>query len=103
MCSSDLRQAFALVKHYGGVVRRITRPVAGSVRVALDGEETVAFAIGAGGVVVLDQPPGAGVVVTAGFRFGVPVHFAEDSLEVNRATFMVGAAPSVPLVEVREG
>jgi uncharacterized protein (TIGR02217 family) len=42
-------------------------------------------------------------VVTAGFRFDVPVRFAEDSLAVNRSTFMAGAAPSVPLVEVREG
>ncbi|QDX27381.1 TIGR02217 family protein [Sphingomonas suaedae] len=95
-------QAFALVKHYGGVVRRITRPVAGSVRAALDGEETVAFELGAGGVVVFDDPPGEGAVVTAGFRFDVPVRFAEDSLSVNRATFMAGAAPSVPLIEVRE-
>ena len=69
---------------------------------AVDGVETAAFAIGAGGMVVLDAPPGEGAVVTAGFRFDVPVRFAEDSLSVNRATFMAGAAPSVPLVEVRE-
>jgi uncharacterized protein (TIGR02217 family) len=96
------RQAFALVKTYGDVARRITRPVAGSVRVAVDGVETAAFALQAGGTVVLDEPPGHGALVTAGFRFDVPVRFAEDSLSVNRATFMAGAAPSVPLVEVRE-
>ena len=96
------QQAFALVKAYGDVARRITRPVAGSVRVAVDGVETAAFAIGAGGVVMLDEPAGDGAVVTAGYRFDVPVRFAEDSLSVNRATFMAGAAPSVPLVEVRE-
>ena len=96
------RQSFALVKHYGETTRRITRPVAGSVRVAVDGVETVAFELGAGGMVVFDAPPGTGAVVTAGFRFDVTVRFAEDSLSVNRATFMAGAAPSVPLVEVRE-
>jgi uncharacterized protein (TIGR02217 family) len=96
------RLAFALVKAYGDAARRITRPVAGSVRVAVDGVETAGFAIGAGGVVVLDAPPSGGALVTAGFRFDVPVRFAEDSLSVNRATFMAGAAPSVPLVEVRE-
>ncbi|HEY0621769.1 DUF2460 domain-containing protein [Sphingomonas sp.] len=96
-------QGFALVKHYGDTARRITRPVAGSVRVAVDGVETAAFELGAGGMVVLDTPPGEGAVVTAGFRFDVTVRFAEDSLAVNRATFMAGAAPSVPLVEVREG
>ncbi|PKP99102.1 MAG: TIGR02217 family protein [Alphaproteobacteria bacterium HGW-Alphaproteobacteria-15] len=94
------RQAFPLVKWYGEVARRIFRPVAGSVRVAVDGVETGAFALD-GGVVVLDEPPGEGAVVTAGFRFDVTVRFAEDSLSVNRATFMAGVAPSVPLVEVR--
>jgi len=96
------RQSFALVKHYGDTERRIARPVAGSVRVAVDGMETAAFELGAGGVVIFDVPPGLGAVVTAGFRFDVTVRFAEDSLSVNRATFMAGAAPSVPLVEVRE-
>lgn len=97
------RQSFALVKRYGETARRITRPVTGSVRVAVDGVETAAFALGAGGMVVLDTPPAEGAVVTAGFRFDVTVRFAEDSLSVNRSTFMAGAAPSVPLVEVREG
>lgn len=95
-------QSFALVKHYGEIARRIERPVAGSVRVAVDGEETVAFELGERGMVVLDTPPEEGAVVTAGFRFDVVVRFAEDRLSVNRATFLAGAAPSVPLVEVRE-
>ena len=33
----------------------------------------------------------------------VPVRFGEDRLEINRASFLAGAAPSVPLIEVREG
>ena len=93
---------FALVKHYGEGVRRITRPVAGSVRVAVGGVETAAFTVTAGGWVVLDAAPGAGAAVSAGFRFDVPVRFAEDALSVTRATFLAGAAPSVPLIEIRE-
>jgi uncharacterized protein (TIGR02217 family) len=93
---------FPLVKHYGAVVRRITRPVAGSVRVAVDGVETQGFTLEAGGVVALDVAPPPGAMVAAGYRFDVPVRFAEDRLAVNRATFLAGAAPSVPLVEVRE-
>jgi phage portal protein BeeE len=31
-----------------------------------------------------------------------PVRFAEDRLEIGRATFLAGEAPSVPLVEIRE-
>lgn len=93
---------FALVKQYGDAVRRITRPVAGSVRVAVGGVETAAFTLAAGGSVVLDAAPGVGVAVRAGFLFDVPVRFAEDTLSITRATFLAGAATSVPLIEVRE-
>lgn len=93
---------FALVKHYGTETRRITRPVAGSVGVAVAGMTTSAFTLEPGGWVTLDAAPAAGAAVTAGFRFDVPVRFAEDALSVNRATFQAGEAPSVPLVEVRE-
>ncbi|ATY33345.1 DUF2460 domain-containing protein [Sphingomonas psychrotolerans] len=92
---------FQLVKRYGEVVRRITRPVRGSVRVAVDGLETAAFTL-EGGMVTLDVPPPAGAVVTASFAFDVPVRFAEDRLSVSRATYLAGAAASVPLIEVRE-
>ena len=94
--------SFQLVRHYGGVTRRITRPVSGTVRVAVDGVETEDFVLGAGGVVTMDAAPDEGAEVTAGFVFDVPVRFAEDRLTVSRATFLAGAAASVPLVEVRE-
>ncbi len=94
---------FALTKAYEESSRRITRPVAGSVRVAVGGVETSAFTVDDGGWVVLDAAPATGIAVTAGFVFDVPVRFAEDSLTVNRATFLAGAAPSVPLIEIREG
>jgi uncharacterized protein (TIGR02217 family) len=94
---------FALVRHYGDAVRRITRPVAGSVAVFVDGMATQGFSVEAGGFVVLDAAPAAGEVVTASFSFDVPVRFAEDRLSVTRATFLAGAAASVPLVELREG
>ncbi len=93
---------FALVKAYGDSARRITRPVAGSVRVAVGGVETSAFSVVAGGFVELDVAPGVGVAVSAGFLFDVAVRFAEDRLSVNRATFLAGAATAVPLVEVRD-
>ena len=60
------------------MARRITRPVAGSVSVAVGGVATAAFAVEPGGLVVLDAAPAAGAVVTAGFAFDVPVRFAED-------------------------
>ncbi|MCW6536650.1 DUF2460 domain-containing protein [Sphingomonas lycopersici] len=93
---------FALVKHYGATVRRITRPVAGSVAVRLGGVATAGFALEQGGHVVFDAAPASGVTITASFAFDVPVRFAEDRLSVTRATFLAGAAPSVPLIEIRE-
>jgi uncharacterized protein (TIGR02217 family) len=93
---------FALVRRYGEQARRITRPVAGSVSVAVGGVATQGFVVEAGGFVTLDVAPVAGAVVTASFLFDVPVRFAEDRLRVSRATFLAGEAASVPLVEVRE-
>jgi uncharacterized protein (TIGR02217 family) len=95
---------FALVKAYGsGEVRRITRPVAGCVRIAVDGAEMASgWTLDDQGVVQFAVAPAAGAQVTAGYLFDVPVRFAEDRIEVNRATFLAGEAPSVPLVEVRE-
>jgi uncharacterized protein (TIGR02217 family) len=93
---------FALVKRYGEVARRITRPVAGSVRVFVGDTETSSFTLEAGGYVAFDVAPATEAAVSASFDFDVAVRFAEDRLSVSRATFLAGAAPSVPLVEVRE-
>ncbi|HEX4695724.1 DUF2460 domain-containing protein [Sphingomonas sp.] len=93
---------FALVKSYGAALRRITRPVAGSVRIAVGDVETAAFSVADGGWIELDVAPTDGAAVSASFTFDVPVRFAEDRLSVSMSTFLAGAAPSVPLVEVRE-
>ena len=101
-----VRTGFALVKRYGGggdaQVRGVSRPVSGTVRVAVGGVERTSGWVLEGGVVELDEPPASGTVVTAGFRFHVPVRFAEDRLDVG-AGLGRGEAASVPLVEVREG
>ncbi len=99
-----IRTEFPLVKHYGGQERRITRPVAGSVRVSVGGaERTGGWTLAPLGLVRFDAAPAAGSEVKAGFRFDVPVRFAEDRLAVSRATFEAGEIPSVPLIEIREG
>jgi len=96
--------SFPLVKSYGASeCRRITRPVAGTVRVALDGAEASSgWTLQERGIVQFDSPPPSNTSVTAGFLFDVPVRFANDQIEVNRSTFRAGEAPSVPLIEVRE-
>jgi uncharacterized protein (TIGR02217 family) len=98
---------FALTKRYGeevGQVRRISRPVAETVVVALDAVPLVdGWALGDGGFVDFAVPPPPGVMVSAGFRFDVPVRFAVDRIDVSIAGWRAGELPSVPLVEVREG
>jgi len=100
------RTGFALTKRYGAdfdpYLRPITRPVAGSVRVALDGVEqpsgwTVELSTG---LISFAAAPAAGVVVTAGFMFDVPVRFDTDRLDVELTSFDGAEAPSIPLVEI---
>jgi len=98
-----VRTQFALVKLYGEQERRITRPVAGSVRVFVDGVERVSgWTLVAKGLVQFEDAPDENAEVRAGFSFDVPVRFAEDRLSLSRATFEAGEVASVPLVEVRE-
>jgi uncharacterized protein (TIGR02217 family) len=98
-----VRTDFALVKYYGGQMRRITRPWAGSVRVSVGGVERVGgWALGPLGTLSFEDAPAAGADVRAGFRFDVPVRFEQDRLSVSRATFEAGEIVSVPLIEVRE-
>ena len=100
---------FALVKVYAPGTnefrRPITKPVAGTVRVAVDGVELTEgpdFTVDATtGVVSLSTPPPAGASITAGFEFDVPVRFDTDAIHVNVAAFEAGEIPSIPIVEVR--
>ncbi len=99
-----VQTAFALFKTYGGEQqRRITRPVAGTVVVAVDGEiQHGGWTLVAGGIVEFAAAPAQGAVITAGFRFDTPVRFAEDRINASRATFGASELESVPLVEIRE-
>ena len=102
---------FQLVKRYGSAhapwSRRITKPVAGTLLVAVDGEP-----VSVGTAVTTDlttglltfapeHVPAEGTVITAGFEFDVPVRFDTDKLEVSLQGFSHGAIPSIPIVEVR--
>lgn len=100
---------FQLAKTYGGGfapwTRSIRKPVAGSVRVAVNGVEAppAAFATDhASGQVVFaaGHAPLAGASVTAGFLFDVPVRFDADALDIDLAAFAAGDIPSIPVVEI---
>ncbi len=100
---------FALAKTYGSgpdaYRRAIAKPVAGSVRVALNGTEVPAqkFTIDpATGLLTFatDAVPPPGAAVTAGFEFDVPVRFDTDELTVDLAAFTAGEVPRIPLIEI---
>lgn len=98
---------FQLVKRYasGGQtwVRTITKPVVGTVRVALDGvEQASGWSVDTTtGVATFDTAPAAGVAVTAGFAFDVPVRFDTDALDVTLDLERLGSITSIPLLEIR--
>lgn len=103
-----VKTAFQLSKTYGAsfdpYVRAITKPVTGSVRVAVGGSELMAgFAVDSlTGIVTFTAAPADGAAVTAGFLFDVPVRFDIDRLDIELTSFDAADAPSIPLVEVLE-
>jgi uncharacterized protein (TIGR02217 family) len=98
---------FALIKSYGepavgGVQQRPIRlPDAASLLVAIDGVANGGWTLQPGGVLRFAVPPPTGAAISAGFLFDVAVRFADDQLDVSRATFMAGEIATVPLIEVR--
>lgn len=100
--ADGLGASFQLVKHYGEQARTITRPEGGSIMVSVNGALASGWTHEGQGRIVFAQAPAAGAELRAGFRFDVPVRFAEDRLDVNGVNFAAGEAPSVPLVEIRE-
>ena len=105
------RTEFQLMKTYGSLhapyARPIAKPVAGSVRIAVDGIEAEAgtdFDVDpVTGLVIFGpgQAPADSAPVTAGFHFDVPARFDTDFLEVDLAAFAAGEIPSIPIVEIR--
>lgn len=101
--------AFPLVKTYGDAggtwVRRIAKPVAGTVAVSIDGvtADAEAYAVDSvTGTVTFagGQIPPAGAVVRAGYEFDVPVRFDIDRIDVSLQHFDAGRIPSIPLTEI---
>lgn len=101
------QKQFRLCKRYGteelGWTRKISKPVAGSVRVALNEvEQFTGWSVDATtGIVTFDTPPDPGLTVTAGFAFDVPVRFDSDIMDVTLDFERMGSITSIPLIELR--
>ena len=102
---------FQLSKIYGQVMlpwsRPITKPVDGSVLIAVDEAAQVegtnyVINVTTGVVSFLSgHVPADEAVITAGFEFDVPVRFDTDKLEIDVQGVRHGAIPNIPIVEVR--
>jgi uncharacterized protein (TIGR02217 family) len=97
---------FQLIKSYGSdhdpYHRAITRPVAGSVRLARDGIEAMGgWSVDlTTGLITFVTAPGAGVAISAGYLFDVPVRFDTDRLDVELTSFDAALAPDIPVIEI---
>ncbi len=98
---------FQLVKAYASGsqtwIRTITKPVDGTVLVAIDGaEQTTGWSVDTTtGIVSFTTAPVSGATITAGFEFDVPVRFDTDTLDVTLDIERLGSITSIPLIEVR--
>lgn len=98
------QRRFELIKTYrsGGAatVRRILKPVEGSVLAAVDGAAAAHAVDYAEGAIEFALAPPPGAVVAAGYLFDVPARFNDDALRINLAAFRAGDIPSIPIIEV---
>ncbi len=96
----------------GGWTRSIRKPVAGSIRIAVNGAEQVApgwsypWAVDpTTGLLQLTGSgvslPALGMPVTAGFAFDVPVRFDTDRLPGSYETWQAVAVRDITLIEIR--
>ena len=98
---------FQLTKRYASGAqswtRAITKPVAGTVTVALNGTpQPSSWSVStATGLITFTTAPALGVAITAGFEFDVPVRFDTDALDVTLDLERLGSITSIPLVEIR--
>jgi uncharacterized protein (TIGR02217 family) len=101
------KSTFQLVKLYTSGAqswtRTITKPVAGTVALALNGvPQITGWTVSTTtGVVTFAAAPALGVAITAGFEFDVPVRFDTDALDITLDFERLGSITSIPLIEVR--
>ena len=104
---NGMATSFQLVKLYTSGAqswtRTITKPVAGTVALALNGvPQITGWTINTTtGAVTFAVAPTAGVAITAVFEFDVPVRFDTDTLDVTLDFERLGSITSIPLIEVR--
>lgn len=96
---------FQIIKTYSiGVysdVRRITKPVSGSVVIKIDGATVTDYTIDhTTGLVTFNTSPSPGAAITATFEFDVHVRFNQDSLPISKNNPTTFESGSIRFIEV---
>lgn len=101
------KKAFQLIKTYSTAqyqptgatpqtyIRKIVKPVAGTVVVAVDGTRVTSTVDTTTGIVTLVSAPLSGKKVTAGFEFDIAAAFSEDEIPQSMRLFELGSAKIV--------
>jgi hypothetical protein len=105
---TGVQTVFKLVKRYVSgpttILRRITRPVAATVKVYLDGVlQTTGYTLNAStGTITFSSAPGSGVDVQWAGEFDVPARFDVDEMNFSLAALQNGTWQSVPIISLNE-
>lgn len=89
-------------------VRKITRPVSGTVKVYDNGlliTEGINYSVdytGGTGLITIFTPPLAGHAITSQFQFDVPVRFDTDQFGITMAQIEAGSVNKLNIVEIVE-
>lgn len=100
---------FQLIKTYvsgdASYARPVTKPVHGSVRVAIGNvvqQDTIDYSVDTTtGILTFTHPVDEHAEVTAGYEYDVPVRFDTDQIITSVSNFQAGEVPNIPVVEVR--
>jgi len=99
-----VKRIFHLRKAYGEApyiyFRPISKPVQGTVLVAVDGADVSVSVNHQAGQISFAQAPAEGAIITAGFEFDVPVRFAAEALDIVLDDFGAAQIQDIPLVEI---
>ncbi len=102
-----------LIKTYASgnavVIRKINKPVVGTVKIYRNGREFTSNLRGATnysvdyatGIVSFSEAAEPGMIITADFEFDVPVRFDTDELQLSIDSFNSGSWSGISLIEIR--
>lgn len=101
--------SFQLLKVYDAsgplpYVRKITRPVVGTIVVKVNAVTSTFWTLGALGIITFDGAhiPTLGQAVTATFEFDVPVRFDIDDFDLTLEHYLAGEIEAIPVLELPE-